>query len=412
MSNEEKKSGGLKGVLLILVIVLVVPVVALGGVYILNDNFKLESNKYLSKLPGPVGEYFESYSTEEETSNQVLSIADYLLNIDVSRAVDKMQLIRADDEAVYDEIVRSMLRINPNETEVILEEIRSLGLKSNVLLTTLEQIETEENLGHEEKANYIGGLNTAGAIDEVKKVLDENLDGHQILSKIFKFIDNEKVATYLENISIEDKEKILNEFPVEMVNDLKTIISNRKSKNDELMNTAQILISKDPEVLAEMLGNEDTYKLDELNVIFTDLGPIKAGEILAKVNDSEFVFNLINKIKDNQLLETGEDNLTEDILKSLKVYSEFDDNINELNNIFAKLDDQKISEIIKRYFRSAGSYRSYPLSNGEEIRISDEDIALAVLDRMPQKKVASVLSFLDNTLSSEIAKKFALPNMD
>ena len=36
MANEEKKSGGLKGVLLVLIIVLVVPIVALGGVYFLK----------------------------------------------------------------------------------------------------------------------------------------------------------------------------------------------------------------------------------------------------------------------------------------------------------------------------------------------------------------------------------------
>ncbi len=55
-------------------------------------------------------------------------------------------------------------------------------------------------------------------------------------------------------------------------------------------------------------------------------------------------------MKDEQILTTGEDKLTQDILKSLKVYADFDDNINELNNIYAKLDDAKISEIIKTLF--------------------------------------------------------------
>ncbi len=409
--SEGKKSSGLKTALIVMVIMLIVPVAALGAIYFLNDQFKVEANKYLSQMPGAVGKYFASYPTEQETSDQVLTIANYLLEIDVTRAVDKLALIEAEEKNTYDEIIRSMLRIDPNQTEVILEEIRKQGLKSNVLLTTMEQIESEQKTDFEEKATYIDGLTLVAALDEIKSVLDENVNGHEQMADTLEFSTDEKTASYLEHLSMEDKELVLKEFSQEKVNAIKTIISTKEKRKNELVNTAQILSLEDPQDLALKIGNEDNYKIDELNVIFSTLGPIKTGEILAHVNNDEFVFQLINHMKDEQILTTGEDKLTQDILKSLKVYADFDDNINELNNIYAKLDDAKISEIIKRYFRNAGSYRSYPLESGGEIQISDEDIALAVLDNMPQKKVASVLSFLDNTLSSEISKKLALPNI-
>jgi len=410
--SEGKKSSGLKTALIVMVIMLIVPVAALGAIYFLNDQFKVEANKYLSQMPGTVGKYFASYPTEQETSDQVLTIANYLLDIDVTRAVDKLALIEAEEKNTYDEIIRSMLRIDPNQTEVILEEIRKQGLKSNVLLTTMEQIESEQKTDFEEKAAYIDGLTLVAALEEIKSILDENVNGHEQLADTLEFSTDEKTASYLEHLSMEDKELVLKEFSQEKVNAIKTIISTKEKRKNELVNTAHILSLEDPQDLALKIGNEDNYKIDELNVIFSTLGPVKTGEVLAYVNNDEFIFQLINNMKDKQILTTGEDKLTQDILKSLKVYADFDDNINELNNIYAKLDDAKVSEIIKRYFRNAGSYRSYPLESGGEIQISDEDIALAVLENMPQKKVASVLSFLDNTLSSEISKKLALPNIN
>ncbi len=138
-------------------------------------------------MPGAVGKYFASYPTEQETSDQVLTIANYLLEIDVTRAVDKLALIEAEEKNTYDEIIRSMLRIDPNQTEVILEEIRKQGLKSNVLLTTMEQIESEQKTDFEEKATYIDGLTLVAALEEIKSVLDENVNGHEQLADTLEF---------------------------------------------------------------------------------------------------------------------------------------------------------------------------------------------------------------------------------
>lgn len=412
MAEEKQKSGGLKTALIVMVIMLIVPVAALGAIYFLNGNFRLEANKYLSQIPGGIGAYFSSYPTEQETSDQVLTIADYLLEIDVNRAVDKLALIEADDQSTYDAIVRSMLRIDPNQTETILEEIRKQNLKSNVLLTTMEQIDSEKKTDMQSRASYIDGLTLVAALDEIKSILDENVDGHALLADILEYSTDKKTADYLSHLSMEDKELVLKEFSQEKVNAIKTLMTSQEKNTSELMNTAEILDLEDPKSLALKIGNENTYKIEDLKTIYETLGAKKAGQVLSYVNDDTFTYNLINAIKDDQILANGEDKLTEDILKSLKVYKDFDDNISELNNIFAKMDDQQISEILKRYFRNAGSYRSYPLSNGEEIRITDEDLALAVLNDMPQKKVASVLSSLDNTLSSEISKKLALPNIN
>ena len=77
-------------------------------------------------------------------------VGEYYLDIDQSRAVDKLSLLSTEDEAVYDEVVKHMLRMNPNATKLILEDIRNNNIKKDVVLNTLDQIQEEKN----EDINY------------------------------------------------------------------------------------------------------------------------------------------------------------------------------------------------------------------------------------------------------------------
>lgn len=408
-NKDEKKSGGAGMVLAVLGAMLIAPVVVFGAAYTLSDSVKNAVNPVLSQLPGPVGAFFDSYPTYEETTGQVQTIADYFLSIERGRAVDKLNLIRTEDESLYNEVVKGMLRQNPNEADVILEQLRQSNLKKNVLTATIESIQNERSTALADRAKYIDSLSMIGAMDELHLIINENRDGIRRVSEILEFSGDARVAGYLEVLRPEDRLQILENFSAEKSNAIRSLMASRENRRSGLRNTAQILATESSDKLAVTLGSEDTYKLEDLAVIYGEMGPVKSGEVLAKVQDQELVFKILNTVKDQQTLAVGEDKLTEDIQKSLKVHKAFDDNINELNSIFSKLDDQKISEILKRYFQNAGAYKAYPLSNGDEIRISDEELAVAVLKRMSQKKVAAILSFFDNFLSAEVSKKLALP---
>lgn len=407
--SEGKKSGGASILFTIIGALLVAPLVVFGAAYFLSDTVKNMVNPVLSQLPGPVGAFFDSYPTVEETSSQVQAISDYFLSIEKDRAVDKLNLIKKEDEALYNEVVKGMLRQDPNEADAILEQLRQANLKKNVLMSTVESINKERDTALTDRAKYIDSLSMIGALDELHIIINENRDGIRKVSEILEFSEDARVAAYLEMLRPEDRTQVLANFSSEKANAIRSLMSNRENRRMELMNTAQILSTEDAAKLAVTLGNEETYKIEDLAVIYGEMGPVKSGEVLAKVQDQELVFKVLNTVKDQQKLKNGEDKLTEDIQKALKVYKAFDDNINELNNIFSKLDDQNISEILKKYFQNAGAYKAYPLSNGDEIRISDEDLAIAVLKKMSQKKVAAILTYFDSTLSSEVSKKLTLP---
>lgn len=408
-SGDEKKSNGGSLVAAILGAIIIAPLVVFGAAYYLSGAFRDVVNPVLSQLPGPVGGFFDTYPTREETTGQVQEIASYFLSIESDRAVDKLSLIKKEDINLYNEVVKGMLRQNPNEADAILELLRQASLKKNVLTSVVESINSERDTALTDRAKYIDSLGMISAIQELRMIIDENRDGIRTASDILAFSANDRVASYLENLKPEDKNQILANFSAEKANTIRALMSNRESALTDLKNTAEILSTENADKLSVTLGSEATYKIDQLGVIYSEMGPVKAGEVLSKVADQDLVFKVLNTVKEQQQLKNGEDKLTEDIQKALKVYKAFDDNIIELNNIFSKLDDQKIADILKKYLQNAGTYKSYPLSNGDEIKISDEDLAVAVLKKMSQKKVAAIMTYFDNNLSSEVSKKLALP---
>jgi len=66
-------------------------------------------------------------------------------------------------------------------------------------------------------------------------------------------------------------------------------------------------------------------------------------------------------------------------------------------------------QIVKNMLLNASPSQVYDLDNGEMISISDEDLILQILKSFPQDKIAVILSSLDQTLSSELTRKLALP---
>ena len=206
-----------------------------------------------------------------------------------------------------------------------------------------------------------------------------------------------------------DRDKIYAALSDTKAQSIRNAYSSKQRRKEDLQQIADVYKSEAADTLINTLGNTSVYSLDDLAIIYKELGAKKAGEVLAKSDDETFVFDIISKIKANELLDNGEDLLTPDILKSLKIYKEFDDNVNELINVYSKMDTTKVVSIVRNMMLNASPSQTYDLNNGEMISISDEDLILRILTSFPQDKIATILSSLDQTLSSELTRKLALP---
>ena len=396
---------------MIFIIFVLVPIVSIIGFYKMNEQFRLSANKVLSSVPGPVGNYFDGFPTAEETGEKMKQIAEYLLDIDTNRAVDKLTILNGEDQNAYKEIVKIMLRINPNATKNILEDIRDSSIKKDVILSTLDKINEEKSEEVQNEANYLSELSLPTAIEEMNYIISSSVNGHRDLAYIIDVMDVGKVAKLMEKLNIEDYNKIMGFLTSNKVNLIRTEIADSKVRKNELQSISDIYITEDIDKLAAIIGDETNYPAEELSLIYKNLGPIKSGKVLSRVSNDDFIFKLMSTIKENEIMNSGSDEITQDILKSLKIYKEFDDNVLELSNIYAKMSSDKVAEIIKKMIRNSSSPKEYELSNGEKIIITDEDLALEIMSNFNQKKIADILSYLDNILSSEISRKMTLPKI-
>lgn len=408
-TEESKKSKGKGGCLVILLILFLTPLLALGTLYFLNKDFKLNVNGIMSNMPGAVGDYFEKFPTRAEEVEQIRMVSDYMLQLDASRAVDKLLILQKDDARAYDDVIKDMLRINPNKTKNILEAIREATVNKDALSNTVQGISEEQAEDLKAKAAYISGLPLTAAVTEVEAIIADSINGHKNAAEIFEFIEDDVAVSILYQLSQVDREKIFAALSDEKAASIRNAYSANQRRIADLVQISDLYSSENASSLVDTIGNLSSYTIEDLAVIFKNIGPRKAGEVLAKVEDETFVFDLIAKIKANELLNEGEDLLTPDILKSLKIYREFDDNVLELIEVYQEMEMNKVVQIVRNMMLNASPSKVYELNNGETITISDEDLILEILTSFPQEKIASILSALDQTLSSELTRKLALP---
>jgi len=407
-SKTEKKSSK-KGCLIVALILIVAPALSVFAFYNLNKDFNMSLNSILSNVPGPVGAYFEKFPTSAEQQTQIREISDYMLSIETARAVDKLLVLKSQDSAAYDDVVKDMLRINPNRTKTILETIRNQSITSDALTATVEQIDSEKTTSVQETADYWSELPVTATLSEVQTAVDSSINGYKDVAAIFDLMDTSAAEQILYQMDTNERNKIFSNMSDLQAISIKNLHASKNRRVSDLEQIASVYASEDADTLILTLGNTSIYSEEELAVIYKNLGPKKAGEVLAKSIDDEFVFSVIQKIQDNEILSSGEDKITPDVLKSLKIYKEFDDNVGELVQVYSKMSTDKVAEIVKNMMLNASPSEVYELNNGEFISISDEMLILEILNNFNESKKAEILSLLDNTLSTELTRKLALP---
>ncbi|PIE77299.1 MAG: hypothetical protein CSA13_00245 [Clostridiales bacterium] len=366
----------------------------------------------LSNVPGSIGEHFSALPTSEETEAQVLRVAAYILDISADRAIDKLNAIKSEDRAIYDRVVKAMLRADPNKTEKLLKSLRESAFEENALLGTLQKIDEEQDQLDKARAEFIMSLNRVSAMDEIKSMLDESPNAVQSVAAVLKHMPDQMVVDILKRLRPTDVAAIYLEMPSKRVLDLKAMAEKSEIGEQELLQTATLLATKSPKKLAQTLGNEDVYSIEQLATIYQVFGAKFGGEVLSHVDDDEFVSKLANAIVDSQKLEGESDYFSDDLLKSLNIFREYDDNLGELVKIYNEVDERKVADIIKRLYWNSENVKTYTLKNGENVEISDKALAVDLLKSFSSKKIATILSYLDNSISTDISTKLALPDLD
>lgn len=392
-----------------LVVLVVIPLLIAVALYFALPVFKESVNQVMSQAPAPIGSFFEKMPTQGEVDQKIKDVADFMLTVDNQRAIDKLIILKKSDPASYDKVIMQMIRINPNVTKNILEGIRQSAMQKDAMQTALDQLSKDQETANQKQADFLKSLTVQTALEEINKLLRASVNGHKNVAGIISKMDPIVAGNIMKYLSPDDYSRIMQYMPMDKATAVKSSLATSKDRLIELKNAADIYASEDNQKLATILGDGKTYTNQELPILFKQLGPLKGGQVLAKMEDQNLVSSILSGLKENEILDTGVDNLTKDYVKSLKIFKGYDDNVNMLAGIYEKMDTAKVAPIISQMMKNVSQPKTFSLSSGENIIISDETLAIDLMKKFSAKKKGEILQSLDQFTSTELAKRLALP---
>ncbi|MTI57298.1 hypothetical protein [Geosporobacter ferrireducens] len=410
----EKETASLnigKIIVIVLVVFTMIPATILGIMYFTNENFKYIANNYLSQSPGFIGTYFQSFPTREEKEARKKLVANYLLNTDVSRASDKLTIIKQEDEALYNDLIRIMGQINSKQTEKVLELLRDNSLKKDILTLTLEQIEADNKNTLVDKAKFYETLTLANLIKEIEQNLMNEFVSFREIGLIMEQMKDATTIKVLKHLDEDVTTRILSNFESkEKQGKIQQNLHQLKDKELSLMNAAQIYNGEKIEILAKELGDEKKYKLDELIVIFRNMDLLQTAKTFNRMEDAQFQSKLLSKMKEAEILEPDQGLKTDDVLLAMRLFRQHDERVNDLIKVYGKMTAQQIADLIENLYKGNGNIIKETFSNKESITITDKDLALGLLRSLKEKTQAEVIAALESKLGSEISKQLTMPD--
>lgn len=400
----DKKKGWLKILIIFIIALIVIPLGVLSILYNFNQTFKKKANEFLSKAPGAVGEYFSNIPTEVERMKMINYLANYYLDLDSSTAAEKIYILKKDDEKLYVDLIKSMNSSSSVKTEEILNKIRNMELRNDLLFSVYDEVLKEE----EERLNSEVTRIERQDILLSKNEIEHNYNDKEFI-KILEKVDSNILGEILYYIEPELKDYILNSFNINKKNDILDVINKKAEKVSNLEEIAKVYETKPLNVALETLGNTDTYSMEDLAVIYSNLPVIKSAEILSNIEDQNFVKELFTNIIRYERLQNLETDLTQNISKGIKFFNEYNKKINELATIYDKMSSDAVAKIVEKMIANTKSVTSIELESENILQISDRDIILDVFEKLKKQNQSKILELMEPEAASELTRLLASP---
>ena len=123
ISEEFKDRSFIKTLSIMLISFISLPLIIMTIMYFNNEGFKDSVNKFLSGLPGKTGGYFQSIPTKQDKEELKKKIAKYYITLDEDRIVDKLLIIKGEDEQLFNDLIILMGRENTGKMEKVKESL-------------------------------------------------------------------------------------------------------------------------------------------------------------------------------------------------------------------------------------------------------------------------------------------------
>lgn len=405
--QENEKKGFLKGLFVVIIAFLFIPIATMIMMYFTNEKFQYNTNNFLTILPGSLGGYFKSLPTKEEKENIKLQVAKYYITLEEDRLVDKLLIIKGEDLELYNDLLILLSRENPIKMKDVKEELRKVQLQSDLLNRVLEEMEEDKKEKINGYIEYYTSLKLPETISELERTFKNGEIKSEELARFFEEIPKEESAKYLyylDNALVEDiKFQIKNNN----LKDIEKEIEVLKSKENQLKQLAKTYEKESLKVQFEDLGNANRFSTKDLAIIYKNISIKNAGRILSEVEDNDFITSLYEEINILEKLNREELDTTTYIAETLKIYQNYYEKVEELGEIYKKISLQELVDVIEGMVTSNRTFKKYTIAL-EEIIFTRENLAIDILRRLPSKRAAEVLEILKVERRIDLTQKFIL----
>lgn len=405
INNTEKKKSKLKIIIILLVVLILIPTLILSVLYNYNQTFKKKANDLLSKIPGAVGDYFSNLPTETERIKMINYLSEYYLDLDSSIAAEKIYILKKDDEELYVDLIKSMNSISYSKTEDIVNKIRNMELRKDLLYSVYEEVLKEEE---EKLLSEISRIENQDII-LTKNEIENNYRNRDFL-KVLEEVNEKVLGETLYYVDLDLRDYILNSFSSRKKNNVLDMINKKTEEITDLQEIAKVYETKPLDVSIETLGNTNTYSMNELAIIYSNLPIVKSSKILSNIEDENFIQELFSKIIHYERLTNSESNITQNISKGIKFFNEYNEKINDLAMIYDKMSAENVAKIIKNMIGNTNAITSIELESENILQLSDRDIILDVFSKLKKQNQSQILELMEPEVASEVTRLLASPS--
>ena len=407
---KKKETSIIKFTLIFVIILIGLPLGVMSIFYFTNSDFENAANEYLKEFP-VVGSHFSRIPTDEERKQKIIDLAAYYKDLDSQRAAERLYIIKQDDMQLYNDILDVLKNNWLRETKDILEKIRNIEIRDDILMSLHNEMQQEKEAVFMNEAARWETMDKKLVIDEINSSFYIDKSNVENIARTLNSMESEnasKIIYYLDDELQLDILNIIEDINQANGKTLYTSVNTMEHEIKKLLDLAKIYETKDINTAFNEIGGTNLYSVEDLALIYMNLSPKKSAEILYNNQDQQFIDQLFKSISEEERLNNIQSSVTVKISEILSYLNEYNKKINELVEIYERMQSNAVGEIVEDMLRNDTKLSSFEIDTNELYNVSDASIILDVLRKMNKNNVSNIIDTMSPRRAAELSRKLII----
>lgn len=400
----EKKSKKPK----VLGIIAVLLVGTLVVTYLVSDTFKGLVDGVLEDIP-VIGGIIAGQPTDEELDEREDEIAKYYVeNLDPKSAAEKLYIIKGEDMELYSRLLRRMDQISAQKTDKILDEIRNIEIRSDFLNDIYKEVQDEKSTAVQDKAKELESMSVRAAVDSI---MDGSSYSEGEIEKLFVYMNDTasaEILYYLDGGTRSDILYKLSDLDMSRKKQLDKLIEQKMAeeseKDEKASSLANIHTVGNPKESAAVIGTDEEIDINILARTFMMMSEKASAEILANVEDQEFLDRLYAEIELEENLR-GTDQSVLVLISEIRAYLlEYEEKLGKLVKVYQRMNTKLAADSILELLANENELTVLQIREQDGYVLSDYIVAVDIMKRMRDANLKDIFENMEATDVSRITR--------